>query len=1160
MKIALRESVIKYKIWKAIGGKMANSKYFLNRDILGNNVNPSAERGMQSIGPTDIKPPNYDIRFLEAFPTMWANGYSFRRAIEEKQLSYLQEWAALFALRFFSLIKVSTYHQAALDDSQLYDIDFWKAIHGSYPMRDLKFLKLLETSDSLSLVVGAYYPEIVFFPARGRSEWGKSKNLQPYLENEELSWEKIKQKLLNNEEAQNRFHIHLRLIANKLTGEFRNALNQFCENEFGPTPNLANKSLSESAASEDPATWEVYVKVDTSPDKFRETQNLLLGAFPLKQSKLNGGTTYYLVDDMPIQSAWMSAQTSSGPAPNQFIKTGDKEITAKFGDNEIKFKLDLNDEILSLKSLFLEKPFHCSIPVDEIQNYVGSIRTEIHQIEEVAQTAAERAICLIPIKHELVKHFTNLLQNSGDVERHNIINKQITWKFMILQNEVFWQVDYSSNKQDFHINPVSMYPPKVSPKWKLYAMFGSGLKTFGRWNLIGEQGQKGQMIDLSAGEYASVLHPDLGSKNRPYGLLFNDEAGEERGFLLLKELLDAGNISDDGADLAVDFGTSNTCLAFNTSESNILKFKLIPINLWGSARSIDKFGSIPIVWGGQKGFFPTILLSRRNDPDLANLKPDDVELKHLFKVDVVCLHKNAGDMLIMDSGTNWNMHSDLKWNTNPEAPWRKLFFEQVLLYAHAEMFFQQRAKISKYIFTFPLAFSEPQKELFHKQAKETVQRIRKYCYNEDWTANESNYLANIDESVAIASAINIGASTQTLDVFIDVGGGTADIAIQHNKDLCVLDSLKVAGQEFFNFSRRGLLEKSLSGSDIFREHLEELLGIKNKNLKEGLQSLKDLSSQGKKDVFDVFYSVNINELSDADFKSRELKIIEAKMGTGSYQKYRSKLFFQHIIAYSLLQACATVVSKKLNLANGIRLILGGNAWGLMLFAEMERAKSPILNEANKILSLLKQKIISNLTDEEKANLTDEEKEKIAALEALKIFDVKLLSSTNLSEAKTNVALGALTADSGKSDAENVSPHIGISLDNLKLNSLGPVNLPWFERWDFSFWRKEFSPFEFLGGVTNVTFNEPDDQTKAFDPILSVFTGLGNLKADARQDNMPPPEWANMNALLSDEIRKFQGETLPNSPVNYFLSALLYQKNKPESFLDKLAEANGIKAN
>jgi hypothetical protein len=1128
---------------------MANSKYFLNNDILGTNVNPSGERGIQAIDATDIKPPKYDVRFLEAFPTMWANGYAFRRAIEEKQFSYIQEWVSLFALRFFSVVHVTTYSQSVLEDNGDYDQDFWKAIHGSYPTRDLNFLRLLQTSDAAAVTVGVYYPDIIFFPARGRSDWQKSQNLQPYLDGDNLSWQRIKQKLLNNEEAENRLHTHLRLIARKITGECRDALNQFCDGEFtGDFPDLTSKSLSESRESpDDPTNWDVYTKVDISPDKFKETQNRLLNAYPFKQTKTDGsaGTIYYLVNDMPVQSAWMSAQASTGPAPNQFFKTGDKEITVKFGNNKINCKVEPNDEILSLKSLFLEKPFHCSVPLDDLQKYVGAIRTEIHQFEEIAQAASERAICLIPVSQQFVQHFPNLLQNNSAVERHNVLNKQVTWKFTILNKEVFWQVGYDG-KQDFHTNTrVSMYPPKVSRDWKLYTMYGTGRKQHGRWNLIGERGQKGEAIELAVDEYVSVLHPDLGAENRPFALSLNDEADAERGILLLKELSDAGSISTKGVDLAMDFGTSNTCLSFNINEPKVLKFNLTPTMLWGINLE-DSFNFVPMEWGGQKGFFPTILLSRKGDSDFKGLKPEAVKLKHLFKVDVPCLHKgNMEEMLSGDYENRWDMHADLKWNPNTNEPWRKLFFEQVLLYAHAEIFFRHRTKISKYIFTFPLAFLDAQKDLYHRDAKETIQKIQRYCYGEDWIADESNYLDNIDESTAIASSISLGSSPQTLDVFIDIGGGTADIAIRHDKTLCVLDSLRVAGREFFHFSKRGL-EKDVSGRDIFIKHLQVLLEVKD--WKEKLQTFSSGIPRGDKNAFDTFYSIAINNLEDTDFQIREFQILEGKMGNNSYQKYRSKLFFQHIIAYALLQACATIVSKKLKLTTGIRLILGGNAWGLMLFAEMKREESTLQNEANKILSLLKQKIEVDLTDEGKMLLAP-----------LGVFDVNLLSADNLSEAKTKVSLGALTADSRKSIAENISPHIGISLKNLKLNNLGPEDLLWYERWDFDFWRGKFPSFAFLESVTNVDFAQPDDEMKAFDSILSVFTGLGNLKADARQDNMPPAQWANMNNLLCDKISESYIDNFNNSPVNYFLSSLLYQTKKTESFLDKLAEANGIKS-
>src|SRR5258705_10841390 len=100
----------------------------------------------------------------------------------------------------------------------------------------------------------------------------------------------------------------------------------------------------------------------------------------------------------------------------------------------------------------------------------------------------------------------------------------------------------------------------------------------------------------------------------------------------------------------------------------------------------------------------------------------------------------------------------------------------------------------------------------------------------------------------------------------------------------------------------------------------------------------------------------------------------------SYQRSRTRLFFRHIMTYALLQACAAVVDQKIKLSNGIKLILGGNAWGLLLFAELPRSDSKLQSEAEEILKLLKQYLSTVITDEERP-----------CLDALKILNVQLLN-------------------------------------------------------------------------------------------------------------------------------------------------------------------------
>ena len=92
------------------------------------------------------------------------------------------------------------------------------------------------------------------------------------------------------------------------------------------------------------------------------------------------------------------------------------------------------------------------------------------------------------------------------------------------------------------------------------------------------------------------------------------------------------------------------------------------------------------------------------------------------------------------------------------------------------------------------------------------------------------------------------------------------------------------------------------------------------------------------------------------------------MGAYSYQRYRTRLLFRHIITYSLLQACAAAVDNRIKLSSGINLILGGNGWGLMLFAEFPRDSTRLRDEAQAILKSLKTQLAEHTTPEEREYL------------------------------------------------------------------------------------------------------------------------------------------------------------------------------------------------
>ena len=115
-------------------------------------------------------------------------------------------------------------------------------------------------------------------------------------------------------------------------------------------------------------------------------------------------------------------------------------------------------------------------------------------------------------------------------------------------------------------------------------------------------------VPLAADEYVSIMHnptaPDF-----PYGLLLRDNDSQAGGVLFL-DIPQERIPQLQSARLSVDFGTSNTCLAFDTTEQpTTLKFSLQPQMLWGPQNS-ETVGFVPFNWGGQAGYFPTVLLSR----------------------------------------------------------------------------------------------------------------------------------------------------------------------------------------------------------------------------------------------------------------------------------------------------------------------------------------------------------------------------------------------------------------------------------------------------------------------------------------------------------------------------------------------------------------------
>jgi hypothetical protein len=277
------------------------------------------------------------------------------------------------------------------------------------------------------------------------------------------------------------------------------------------------------------------------------------------------------------------------------------------------------------------------------------------------------------------------------------------------------------------------------------------------------------------------------------------------------------------------------------------------------------------------------------------------------------------------------------------------------------------------------------------------------------------------------------------------------------------------------------------------------------------------------------------------------------MGDRSFQRYRAQLFFQHLLTYALLQACAAAVEQKLMVSNGIKLILGGNGWGLLLFAEWERSKTLLKGKAEHILRLLKLSLEKVVTAKEKPYL-----------EKIYITDLELLNETNLSDAKSRVALGALSA-SESVPPKGKEPFAGMTIEGLQINGNKPRTVRWCERWRTQSFTA--SKEEQIGQINSSTFAHPEELNNPLDDVMKVFTGLGNTN-DLKTDNMPAATWQQINGQLISGIKqmKIDGESLAvdnpanekekdnAAPSNFFLARILY--NDQPDFLEVLAKTNG----
>lgn len=237
--------------------------------------------------------------------------------------------------------------------------------------------------------------------------------------------------------------------------------------------------------------------------------------------------------------------------------------------------------------------------------------------------------------------------------------------------------------------------------------------------------------------------------------------------------------------ISIDFGTSNTCVAVGSGGDA----RFIPI---GSCDDYLIYGSdlpdtvtFADTWPPRQGFgkskalLPSEILSRE---ELEHVRLQAEKIRRWRPV-VDYGIPTGGAKVVFDEEKH--ILADFKWdemirdgvlrNLAPEL--RKRYIEYVLLYALAQLANEQKS-IGKTVaakFSYPLAFDKPQRERFVAVVREATESVGKM------TGLKLNLILEKDDSLideARAAASSISPAGKKAFLYVDVGGGSSDIALE----------------------------------------------------------------------------------------------------------------------------------------------------------------------------------------------------------------------------------------------------------------------------------------------------------------------------------------------------------------------------------------------
>ena len=598
---------------------------------------------------------------------------------------------------------------------------------------------------------------------------------------------------------------------------------------------------------------------------------------------------------------------------------------------------------------------------------------------------------------------------------------------------------------------VEIWPPKLSRAWRTYFVRVVRAGDSAEWTALtkngglgcaGEAPKRVFFTDATTREFVQILD------EAPELLSVTDSCNVEWGILPMGL---PQTTAQPGAarTVAVDFGTSNTCVAWiQDGASKPLHFSLGCLPVWGIRDANDVPGWFSHHWSEEPTpeFFPTILWHLES---LALSKDVDF-IEALPQLDLPGLRRGA----FRAGGNGWRPAPNLKWgssmigqsNYNP-AP-RRLFLTYVLMLTCAELTLGEASLASppqRYVFTYPLAMQKD-RESFASACREVVERVEALAYGASRGGQTASRVKLVSESHAAAQAKAEGNGGEAQrDVVLDLGGGTADICVMRGRKASTMDSVRLAGRRFFDVFGK-TIEGKRQGCDTSLSCLAAMMFFDeavggDDGRREAAERDAETSAVGGAERLSGDFGLCLRDLSSQHQAVCAQKIVQVSDPARQYAAFWMRAFFKHVLAYTLVMTAADIVEEVRAAGDGamdwqpyIHIIPAGNGWGLLPFAGISTDTL-----RNKVLQRVWEETLAGLRRESADN---GESRGIFELLSRTQFKIEALDSA---KKKTCVALGAAqTPSDSDSSAQALLSFFGLTLG---VPSAPGGKVRWFDRLD-----------------------------------------------------------------------------------------------------------------